>query len=437
MLLINFLFSTLKQLKNSLSILKSYISNFLKREGSYVLSATIIARILSFLASLIALKLIDKNELGIVLFAYNIILFLLPISGFGLHQSLIRFGALQKTKEEKDSLFLYVLKKGILMSLLFILLIVIISSCFSYEFQNTQLYIIILSFIIVPYFIYEVIRAQFRLQHNNKQFAYAEFFYSFILLLSISILSFFYKEFGYATALVITPLLTSILFIKKLKIDFSNKLKLNITDFYFWKYGFFASLSNVVTQLLFVIDILLIGFLLKNTELITIYRYISLIPFSLLFLPRAFIATDFVSFTEKIYNKTHTTRYIKSYMLFFFLMSCILFFSSLIFGEKIIVLLDEDFVSSYDTFIILIIGIIGIYIFRGLFGNLLSSIGKAHINYYISSFALIINISANYFLIPKYGLNGAAITTSVLMWFTGLLSMIVFFKLYSKILSKK
>lgn len=82
------------------------------------------------------------------------------------------------------------------------------------------------------------------------------------------------------------------------------------------------------------------------------------------------------------------------------------------------------------------LGISGIFILRGLFGNLLSSIGKAHINYYIASIALIINIISNYYLIPKYGIKGAAITSAILMWLTGLFSFICFKKLYKRVLLK-
>ena len=250
-------------------------------------------------------------------------------------------------------------------------------------------------------------------------------------------MSYFFQEIGYTIALIATPLLTSILFINKLNIDFSSKIKLAITNFSFWKYGVFASLSNVLTQLLFVIDILLIGYLLEDTEMITNYRYISLIPFSLLFLPRVFIATDFVAFTEKIYDKNYIVNYMKSYMLFFLMISCVLLLFSFLFAEQILAILDRNFIQFVDTFLILMFGIVGIYIFRGLFGNLLSSIGKAHINYYIASFALIINIITNYYLIPKYGIKGAAITSAILMWFTGIISLIWFWYLYRKLLLNK
>ena len=420
-----------------MNLLITYVKNFINRAGSYVFIATIFARIFSFIASWLALKLISNDELGVVLFAYNIIVFLIPISGFGLNQSLIRYGALLKSKEEKNSLFLYVLNKGVLASLAIIALIIFSSFFVTFKFENTQFYIIILSFIILPSFIFEIIRAQFRLQHNNKIFAYTEFSHSIILLLSVFILSYFFQEIGYTIALIAAPLLTSILFINKLNIDFSSKIKLAITNFSFWKYGVFASLSNVLTQLLFVIDILLIGYLLEDTEMITNYRYISLIPFSLLFLPRVFIATDFVAFTEKIYDKNYIVDYMKSYMLFFLIISCVLLLFSFLFAEQILAILDRNFIQFVDTFLILMFGIVGIYIFRGLFGNLLSSIGKAHINYYIASFALIINIITNYYLIPKYGIKGAAITSTILMWFTGIISLIWFWYLYRKLLLNK
>lgn len=420
-----------------MNIIIQYIKNFLNRSGSYVFLATILGRVLSFIASWIALKFIENDALGVVLFAYNIILFVIPISGFGLHQSLIRFGALAKSSEEKDSILAYVFKKGIIACLVLIAIVISISLFINFKFENTLFYVVLLSFTIIPSYLLEIIRAQFRLQHNNKSFAFTEGVHSIILLLSVLVLSYLYKELGYAIALLLTPLLTSIIFFKSLNINNLIYKKTKVINFQFWKYGFFASLSNVVTQLLFVIDILLIGFILSNTEMVTNYRYVSIIPFSLLFLPRVFIATDFVAFTEKIYEAQYIFKYIKSYVLFFTVVSLLILLFSWLFSVQILGLLDKEFTQFSDTFIILMIGVCGIFILRGLFGNLLSSIGKAHLNYYIATLALVINICANFYLIPKYGIKGAAITSAILMWFTGLLSYLLFIKLYKKLLLKK
>ncbi|MEZ4840977.1 MAG: polysaccharide biosynthesis C-terminal domain-containing protein [Flavobacteriaceae bacterium] len=101
-----------------------------------------------------------------------------------------------------------------------------------------------------------------------------------------------------------------------------------------------------------------------------------------------------------------------------------------ILSKWLLLIFDEELVQFNNVFLVLTLGVTGILIFRGLFGNLLSSIGKAHINYYIASIALILNILSNFYLIPHYGILGAAITSSVLMWLTGLFSLLFFYKFY-------
>lgn len=415
-----------------MNLLKEYIQNFIARAGSYILISSIFARLLSFLASWIALQLIPNKELGIVLFAYNIIVFIIPIGGLGLHQSLVRFGALLTTRNERDSLFRFTFFRGMYVTLLLIILITVSSLFIEFQFKNTRYYLIFLSFLLIPMYIFELVKVHFRLLHKNKLFATTEIIYAITLTISVLSLSYFFKEIGYVIALILTPSLTVLCFSKKIQSFLKIKklpYKINLE---FWKYGFFASLSNVVTQLLFVIDILLIGFILNNAEMVTNYKYISLIPLSLLFLPRAFINTDFVTFTENIYDKNYTFKYIKSYVLFFSIVSIFICSLLILLSEQILYVFDPVFVQFSDSFILLTIGICGILILRGLFGNLISSIGKAQVNFYIAFFALLLNLGSNFYLIPLYGIKGAAITSTLIMWITGIISAIVFWQLYNK-----
>ena len=412
--------------------IKEYINGFINRSGSYVLFSTMAARVLSFLGSWIALQLIEAKELGIILFAYGIVQFIIPIGGFGLHQSLIRYGALLKSEDEKQQLFSYVLKKGIVASIAIILVLVGIGYFIPFQFDKTYGYFSILSLSILTVFILEIIKIQFRLQHKNRLYAITEFWYNIILTGLIFGLSYLFQGMGYIIALIVSPVLTALFFIKKLNVKLHIKNNLKITNLSFWKYGFFGGLSSVVTQLLILIDIILIGYLIDDPVAVTNYRYISIIPFSLLFLPRVFITTDFVTFTEKIHQKDYINRYIKNYMLFFGVVSILLLLFSYFFAEQILYIFGVEYMDYADSFLILIMGIVGIYIFRGLFGNLLSSIGKIELNYYIISIAIVINIISNYYLIPLYGIKGAAITSAILMWFTGILSWLSFLYFFRK-----
>jgi O-antigen/teichoic acid export membrane protein len=415
---------------------KDILKDFRHRSGLHILVATFIARIMSFFASWIALQLIEDTKLGLVIYAFTIISFIIPVSGLGLHQSLIRYSALLKEESHKNSLFIYVLKKGMFWSFFIVVLVIASSYIFSSFLIDSQLFVIILSIAIPTSFLLEIIKVQFRLNHQNRQFAMVEITYNIILVMMVFILSFTFKEVGYSVALVATPLMCSIIFFNKLNINFSKHQKLSITDLSFWKYGFFSSLSNVATQFLSAIDILLIGYLLNQSELVTIYKYVALVPLALLFLPRVFLTTDFVNLTEKIFEKNYIKNYIKNYMILFTSISIIIGFFSFLFANQILLFFGPNFTLYSNSFLVLIVGVVGILIFRGLFGNLLSSIGKAHVNYWIALTAILINLILNYYFIPIYGVFGAAMTSAILMWFTGIISMLMFFKYYSKLPTK-
>ena len=413
------------------------MDGFISRSGNAIFISTVLSRILSFIVSMIALRLLDNKELGVILFAYSIIQFMIPIGGFGLHQSLLRYGALLASTREKEKLFSYVLKHGIIGSLILIIIVLLIGWFISFQFDKTFYYLCILSTAILSNFIFELVKTQFRLQHKNNLFAKAEFFQNFLLVVLIFSLTNYLGGLGYVIALISAPFITAILFVRKLQITFYLNTNLSITNVDFWKYGFFGGLSNVVTQLLFIIDLILIGELMTDPLMVTNYKYISIIPFSLLFLPRVFMAADFVSLTEKIGQKVYIRNYIKSYQLFFSLLSLLIFSISCFFSKSILLLFGKEYVNYSDSFVILIFGITGIFIFRGIYGNLLSSIGKMSVNYYIVSIAILINILSNFYLITIYGIKGAAITSSILMWLTGIASWVCFNYLYKKKLLKR
>lgn len=411
-----------------------YIQGFLKRAGNYVFLATVISRGLSLLTSLCALQFIDNTKLGVVLYAWNIITFLIPFAGFGLSQSLIRYGA-SLTTENKKHLLQYVVKNGTFASFFLSIAVALFGLLYNFEFEETGTYITLFSTGFIPIFLLETIKIQLRLEHKNKTFALVDIIYSITFFLLVLLLSYLFQQNGYIASLLLTPTLISIFFFSRIKTKKTAKKDLEISIIEFWKYGFFGSLSNVVTMLLFAIDILLIGTILEDSVQITNYRYLSLIPFSLLFLPRVFINTDFVTFTEKISSKEYIKNYIKSYLILFTSISFILILFFYTLNKEILNLLDPSFIKYSETFLILNVGICGILIFRGLFGNLLSSIGLVKANFYISLIALIINYFSNKKLIVIYGIKGAAITSAGLMWLTGITSAIVFFFGYKKFLS--
>jgi O-antigen/teichoic acid export membrane protein len=412
---------------------KAFFKGFLERDGIHILTATLLARSLSFLASWIALQFIPNSGLGLVIYAINVISLIIPISGLGASQGLLRFGALFKTTSDKNDLFAYVLKKGSIISVIMIFFVILLSPLLTKDLDSSKPYLILISFQIFTLFLMESLKTQFRVLHQNKIFASIEISYSILLVLLVFIGSWFFKETGYVMALIAAPLFIFMIYIKRIPVNYKNIHLPDLSRKKFWKYSFFTGLSNVANQLLIVLDIILIGQILKDPEMVTLYKYLSLIPFSLLFLPRVLILTDFVNLTQNYKNKDHINKYIRNYIRFFFIISVITILLSWIFQDYILLFFGDEFSDYNSTFMVLILGISSILLLRGLFGNLLSVIGKAYINYWISVFAILINLITNFILIPKYGILGAAITSAIIMWITSLLSVTAFYHFYRRV----
>ncbi len=413
--------------------IKKLFNGFFQRSGSIIFVAIVIARISNFLAYLIALHFIVKEELGVIIYTFSFVSFLIPMAGLGVQQSLVRYGSLLKQKAQIEGLFMYVLKRGFWITIILVTILLFFSNYYPFKYEKSSFYFKILVFSILFHFLMALIKIYLRLHYKNKMYAYLEITYSLLFVSLVSILSYFYSEVGYIIAIVITPLLIFLIFIFRIKINFKKKEHFNFTNFEFWKYGFFAGLASVIPLFLFEIDNILIGNLLENPAENTYYKYITLIPFSLLFLPRILITTDFVYFTERITDRKYILDYIKSYILIFSSVSFLLLIGGYFFGKiGLVFLFDKEYGNFIDTFLILLLGISGILILRGLFSNLLSSIGKASTNFYIGLLALLINIVSNYYFIPKYGIKGAAITSAIIMWFTSILSLFLFFFYYNK-----
>jgi O-antigen/teichoic acid export membrane protein len=335
---------------------------------------------------------------------------------------------LSKDENIKNNLFIYTLKNGLKVALLFTSVLMFVSF---WVFQNEvkmQQYFMILSFSLISFYSIDLIKNYFRVFHKNNLYAWLEITYNIILVLMVALLGYNFHAIGYSIAVALSPLIASLFFLPMVKLKFNSYTKPENTSIDFWKYGFFAGLAGVATQLLFAIDMILLGNMLKQPELVTHYKYVSLIPFSLLFLPSMFITADFVKLTEEIDQKHKIQHYIKNYWTLFSLVSFGVLVLAFIFPKLVLSIFMKNLEQYVLTFRILMVGVIGVLMFRGIFGNLLASIGKAHINFWIAIATLLVNFVFNYLLIPKYGINGAAITSAVVMWVSGILSYLLFTK---------
>jgi len=173
---------------------------------------------------------------------------------------------------------------------------------------------------------------------------------------------------------------------------------------------------------------LTIGFIIQDPNDVAIYKVASLIPFALLFIPAGVIKTDLVKITQNYQNKDFLKNYVSNYMkLFFFIsiaISLTLYFSS----SFIMSFFGAEYIKGTNLIPVFAIGIVGAFLFRNPFGNIITCVGWAKTNTIISIVTLALDIILNIIFIQQYGIIGAAYTTTILLWLSGAASYIAFKK---------
>lgn len=401
-----------------------YIKSFLERKGGRIVFSSFFTKLISFLISVFIIRIIPKEEYGFIVYAISIIAFIAPFKGFGIYQGFLRYGSISPSQQLKKYYFNRILFKGLLFSAVLILLLIALSPFVISNVQNSFLYLVVLSFQLITLLVIDTVATYARLIGLNKLYADINN-YNTLLLFIISIpFAYLWGSWGYVLAMVLAPTIYSVFLLYKLKLfRYNKKLQSEYNTYTFLSYGFYMSLGGVLSQLLFAVDVILIGNIVKDAELIAQYKTSNIIPFSLLVLPVAIINTDYVQLAQKaLTDKLEVWKYYINYlkiMSVFCMFILILFY---FFSNDLLAIFGKEYQNDNNLMFVFAVGTIGALLFRNPLGNILSVIGWPKTNAFFSLIILIINVFAGIYFVNQFGIFGAAYTTSALMWLSGIFS---------------
>ena len=176
-------------------------------------------------------------------------------------------------------------------------------------------------------------------------------------------------------------------------------------------YGWSLALSGLIITIYTKIDQVMIGTMLNNAE-VGIYSVAVTLSSAWLFVPTIFSNTFmpyFVNLKNTDYN-LYRERLIQLYSLMFWL-STVMGIMVLLFGKwGIKILYGDAYSNAYLPLVLMIWN--GIFISQAVArGIWLISENLQRYRLYNNLFAVTLNVIANILLIPKYGINGAAVAT--------------------------
>lgn len=411
--------------------LKEFLSRFFSNKGHHVFFSFLIAKICGFLGSLVIIRLLPENEYGILSIVMSVCAIFLPFSGFGSNQIFLRYGSISE-KENKQNLSSYLFFKGIFNEIILIVIFVGISLFYASKYENIIIIFLFFGIRLMGFYLSNHIQTYYRISGKNDIFAKVSNAINiggFILLL---VLTYLFKFYGYLLAIALIPYL-SLFWLKKemfsaKRIVYDNKKEI-------WRFGIFTAATSVISETLFSLDVMLLGFLM-NENAVANYKVAILLPSNITVLAISFMQSDYPLLSKNYQNKNFLRSYIKNYYKIF-IPICILILGFFYFFKDLLlkVFFGTNYSDNSNLMMILLLGFTFGMLSRNLFGNLLPAVGKIEVNTWVSILSLIILCVTAYFLVNTFGILGMGISLSLVLIWEGL-AYLTFFGNYLKKLTR-
>lgn len=406
---------------------------FQKRGGVHIFSSTILLRIIQFILGILIIRLLSKEEYGNLSYALTLTQLIIPFSGAGLYLSLLHFGPIQTELKAKVELFNFSIQRGFLYSLIVMIAMIGLGQLVSLRMPGSVSYFRLFSIYILSYYLFQTAVSFLRVLKKNKAYAASLLLNSFLVFILSLAGVFLSKGIGYTIGFSIAPAISALVVYiairkrDKIEIRPFNKIEtLQVKRSDYTKYGIFAGLGNIASQMAWQLDTIMIGLLLAQSTLVATYKVAALIPFSLIFIPSVFMQTDFVYIAEKYQDKRYLINYYKKYLAVFSLITAVTLSAWYIFGAEIVKLFGADYMEARPIINILMINVATTLMFRVPLGNILAAVGKAKWNTYSAAAMLVLNLMLNYLLIPRYEIYGAAYATVISIALSCIVAMTLF-----------
>ena len=410
--------------------LQEFLQNFFKNKGQYVFFSLLIAKICGFISSIAVVRMLPQSDFGMMTIVASVFAVFATFSGFGSSQGFLRFGAIAEQSEEKEKLHQHFFLQGFLYQLILSVLFILSSIFFVQKYGDVLLIFIFFTIRLIGFYFFNHIQSYFRVYHDNKNFARVNNVVNVFGLILIIILTYFFGLKGYLLAISLAPFLSLFWFFKYKILNF-QRIKLQKKEL--WSYSFHAVFTAFLSDLLFSLDILLLGFLL-NENAVADYKVAIILPSNLTFLAVSMLQADFPKIAKNAHNQLFVKDYISNYYKIFIPICLVIFGVSFFFAEEILTLFfSSQYGNETQVFLILVITFLMNMLFRNLFGNLLSAVGEMKKNTIISIFSLIVLAISAFILVPKFQILGMGISVFLAMSFSGFLGMFFFWKYFKKL----
>lgn len=423
-----------------MKIFENEIKKLVQTGFFHIMGSNVINKIIAFFSSIILVRILNKSDYGMFSYVQNIITMFLLFNGIGTVAGVLQFGSEYKNNENiKIGILSYSIKLGMGFNFIIVILILIYCLNFELKIEKANEYLMIMAFMPLIIYAFDFIKGCFRIELKNKEFSFVNTLNTFLVLIFSILGAYFYEINGIIWGRYISYLITIIISFILLKKSIDNKLISNKHKLgenlkkQFFKFSVVSAFNDAISQILYTIDVFLIGYIIVDLNIVASYKIATTIPFALNFIPISIMIYVYPYFAQNNSNlkwiKSNYIILVKVLGVINLLIAIILF----VFAPLIIkIMFGEQYLDSVASFRILAFGYFIAATFRIPSGNILVMMRKVKFNLCLSIITGMLNIILDIILIKMYGSIGAAIATVLVFIFTAIASNTYLYHIFVK-----
>lgn len=391
----------------------------------HILMGGSLTKIIAFMSSIFIVRLLSKDEYAFLAYADNIYAYILLICGLGTSSAILKY-CISDDTNMNQAYFRYAIKFGTIAQCVITIVLIIAVYFIEISFPESKKYIYLLAFYPFLYFWIGAIQSYMRSLFKNKEFAYSGIIQSLIVLCLSVAFVLLWGVYGIILARYIALIAVVIYGLRVIWKEVNKKIsgdsvKLTRNDKKtFLLFGGYLLFANVFSMIMPINEGFLVNNILETTHITAEYKVASLIPSQLPFFSTAIVTYYFPLFA-RIKEKNEIWKKMKKVgILTVVLISTITLIGIVVSPLIIKIFYGEQYNNVFILMTLLwIINAINAG-FRMLPMNILPAIGYAKFNVIVAAVSCIIHFVFDYYLIQKFGINGAVFASGFVYCLSGI-----------------
>jgi O-antigen/teichoic acid export membrane protein len=425
------------------SLVKRIVKKLHKKGFVDIVFSTGFNKLLTLITTSVIVRILTKDDYGNYSYALNIVSIISIFSSIGLDSVMLQFASEQpiENREERNGIYKFCLLVGASINILFSVGTLIYAYVGPLKLESARSAFVGLSCVYIFQFFYKIVTVYHRVQLNNKKYAHTTNIHS-IAFFALSIGgAFLLESAGVVLGRYIAFLIAGIFGVVISRKDIFEVFKYRMPDRKkmadMLKYGSLITVTNAIAEILYFIDIFVIGLVVGQSDAVADYKVAMTIPFALNAIPGVIVTFIYPYLARNKDNISWVKRNYHKVLIFTTPINLMISLIGFILAPIIVrIAFGNDYSNAVSCFRILMVSYFFSSSFRVISGNIIAMLRKVKVNLVLDSITSFFNIIIDYLLVKYYGSIGAAIASLSVVCLAGILSSMYLEIYFSKQLSK-